>query len=289
MLCETLKNAVILAATLYGAMLLVLFLRQDGLVYYPDLPSREYEATPKQENLSYENVTLTTSDGVRLAAWFVPAEHPRGALLYAHGNAGNISHRLDSIKLFHNLGLSVFIFDYRGYGRSSGKADEEGTYRDAEAAWQHLTAQRGIAPAHIVVFGESLGSSVAAHLAAQHRPGALILASAFTSVPDLASDLYPLLPVRWITRYRYDTQRYLQNVHAPVLIAHSREDEIVPFLHGQTLYAAAREQKRFLELRGGHNDLFFMNAEPFARATGSFIEQHLAPPRSAVTARGNIR
>lgn len=275
MLWKTLKNAVILAATLYGAMLLVLFLRQDGLVYYPDLPSREYEATPKQENLSYENVTLTTSDGVRLAAWFVPAEHPRGVLLYAHGNAGNISHRLDGIKLFHDLGLSVLIFDYRGYGQSSGEPDEEGTYRDAEAAWQHLTAQRGIKPEHIVVFGESLGSSVAAHLAAQHRPGALILASAFTSVPDLASDLYPLLPVRWITRYRYDTRRYLQNVHAPVLIAHSREDEIIPFSHGQTLYTAAHEPKRFLELRGGHNDLFLMNAEPFARATGSFIEQHL--------------
>jgi len=278
MLCETLKNAVILAATLYGAMLLVLFLRQDGLVYYPDLPSREYEATPKQANLSYENVTLTTPDGVRLAAWYVPAQNPRGALLYAHGNAGNISHRLDAIRLFHDLGLSVLIFDYCGYGQSSGKVDEEGTYRDAEAAWQHLTAQRGIKPEHIVVFGESLGASVAAYLAAQHKPGALILASAFTSVPDLASDLYPLLPVRWITRYRYDTRRYLQDVHAPVLVAHSREDEIIPFLHGQTLYAAAHEPKQFLELRGGHNDLFFMNAEAFARATGSFIGQHLPRP-----------
>ncbi|MCK9202358.1 MAG: alpha/beta hydrolase [Gallionella sp.] len=278
MLWETLKTSVILAATFYGVMLLMLFLRQDGLVYYPNLPSRAYEATPKDYQLPYENVTLTTSDGVRLAAWFVPAEHPRGTLLYAHGNAGNISHRLDSIRLFHDLGLSVFIFDYRGYGRSTGEPDEEGTYHDAEVAWQHLTAQRGIKPEHIVVFGESLGASVAAHLAAQHRPGALILASAFTSVPDLASDFYPLLPVRWITRYSYDTRRYLQDVHAPVLVAHSREDEIIPFLHGQSLYAAAHEPKQFLELRGGHNDLFFMNTKPFARATGSFIEQHLPRP-----------
>lgn len=275
MLWETLKTVAILAATLYGAMLLVLFLRQDGLVYYPDLPGRAYEATPGNYRLPYEDVTLTTSDGIRLAAWFVPAEHPRGALLYAHGNAGNISHRLDAIKLFHDLGLSVLIFDYRGYGRSSGKPGEEGTYRDAEAAWQHLTAQRGIAPGHIVVFGESLGASVAAHLAAQHRPGALILASAFTSVLDLAADLYPLLPVRWITRYRYDTLRYLQNTHAPVLVAHSREDEIIPFNHGRALYENAHEPKQFLELRGGHNDLFLMNSETLARTTEAFIARHL--------------
>lgn len=275
MLWETLKTAVILAATLYGAMLLTLFLRQDGLVYYPDLPSRAYEATPKDYRLPYEDIALTTSDGIRLAAWFVPAEHPRGALLYAHGNAGNISHRLDAIKLFHDQGLSVLIFDYRGYGQSTGEPGEEGTYRDAEAAWQHLAAQRGIKPEQIVVFGESLGGAVAAHLAAQHKPGALILASAFTSVPDLAANLYPLLPVRWITRYRYDTRRYLQDVHAPVLIAHSREDEIIPFGHGQTLYAAAHEPKQFLELRSGHNDLFFMNSEAFARETESFIGKHL--------------
>lgn len=288
MLWETLKTAAILAATLYGAMLLMLFLRQDGLVYYPDLPGRAYEATPAQINLSYESIALTASDGVRLAAWFVPAEHPRGALLYAHGNAGNISHRLDSIRLFHDLGLSVLIFDYRGYGQSSGEPDEKGTYRDAEAAWQHLTAQRSIKPKHIVVFGESLGASVAAHLAAQHRPGALILASAFTSVPSLAADLYPLLPVRWIARYRYDTRRYLQDVHAPVLVAHSREDEIIPFSHGHTLYATAHEPKQFLELRGGHNDLFFLNSEAFAGATGSFIGQHLPPP-AQLTSGSNIR
>jgi hypothetical protein len=275
MLREALQNLAILAAALYGAMLLMLFLRQDGLVYYPDLPGRAYEATPAQLNLPYESIALTASDGVRLAAWFVSAEHPRGALLYAHGNAGNISHRLDSIRLFHDLGLSVLIFDYRGYGRSGGEPDEEGTYRDAEAAWQHLTAQRGIKPEQIVVFGESLGAAVAAHLAAQHRPGALILASAFTSVPDLAADLYPLLPVRWITRYRYDTRRYLQDVHAPVLVAHSREDEIIPFRHGQALYDAAHEPRQFLELRGGHNDLFFMNADAFVRATDSFIGRHL--------------
>ncbi|BBI99829.1 hypothetical protein FGKAn22_15220 [Ferrigenium kumadai] len=156
---EIAKHALIIAAAAYGTMMLVLFLRQDSLVYYPDLGGREYEATPAQAGLPYEAVTLVTADGVSLAAWYVPAEHARGALLYAHGNGGNISHRIDAIRLFHDMGLSVFIFDYRGYGKSTGKPSEEGTYRDAEAAWQYLMHQRGIAPARIVMFGESLGGA----------------------------------------------------------------------------------------------------------------------------------
>jgi len=225
--------------------------------------------------LPLEDVWFQATDGARLFGWYVEAQADRPVILWCHGNAGNVIHRLENLKLLYQLGLSVFLFDYRGYGQSSGEPDEDGSYRDAEAAWQHLTTQRGIKPEHIVVFGESLGASVAAHLAAQHRPGALILASAFTSVPDLAADLYPLLPVRWITRYRYDTRRHLQDMHAPVLVAHSREDEIIPFSHGQSLYDAAHEPKQFLELHGGNNDLFFMNSKAFARETDSFIGQHL--------------
>lgn len=273
---ETAKHAFVFAASLYGVLLLALFLLQDRLVYYPNLPGREYEATPAQAGLPYETVTLTASDGIGLAAWFVPAENSRGVLLYAHGNAGNISHRLDAIRLFRDMGLSVLIFDYRGYGQSKGKPSEEGTYRDAEAAWQYLVQQRGIPPARIVVFGESLGAAVAAQLAARHRPGALILASAFTSVPGLAADLYPWLPARWLARFSYDTRRYLQDVHAPVLVMHSRGDEIIPYRHGRALYEAAHEPRRFAELRGGHNDLFFANEKVFADETGKFVKQQLA-------------
>ncbi|HEX5362884.1 MAG TPA: alpha/beta hydrolase [Gallionella sp.] len=279
MIWETAKNTVVLGATLYGALLLALFLLQDRLVYFPNQPGRDYEATPALLNLPFESVALTSSDGVKLAAWYVPAENARGAVLYAHGNAGNISHRLDAIRQFRDMGLSVFIFDYRGYGQSTGKPSEEGTYRDAEAAWQHLTAQRGIAPAHIVIFGESLGAAVAAHLAARHQPGTLILASAFTSMPELAADLYPFIPARWLTRFHYDTRLHLNDVHAPVLIAHSREDEIIPFRHGKALYDAAHEPRQFLELRGGHNDLFYANTEIFAREVGRFLARHLTPQR----------
>lgn len=273
---EIAKHALIIAAAAYGTLMLVLFLRQDGMIYYPELGGREYEATPAQFGMPYEAVTLTASDGIKLDAWYVPAENARGALLYAHGNGGNISHRLDAMRLFHDMGLSVLIFDYRGYGKSAGKPSEEGTYRDAEAAWQYLVRQRSIAPTRIVMFGESLGGAVAAHLAAQHQPAALILASAFTSVPDMAADLYQWLPVRWLSRYRYDTRRYLQEVHAPVLLMHSRADEIIPYRHGRALYEAAHEPRQFLELRGGHNDLFFANEEVFAEEVKKFVQQYLA-------------
>lgn len=275
MLWETARQFVMFAAVLYGALMLVLFLRQDSMVYYPEMPGRDYEATPAQAGMPYEAVTLAASDGVRLDAWFIPAEHARGALLYAHGNAGNISHRLDAIRLFRDMGLSVLIFDYRGYGKSTGKPSEEGTYRDAEAAWQYLTTQRNIAPACIVIFGESLGASVATQLAAHHPPAALVIAAGFTSVPDLAAGFYPYFPVRWLSRYRYNTRRYLQDVRAPVMVMHSRKDEIIPYVHGRALYEAAPEPKQFVELRGGHNDLFFANEEVFSREVGTFVKQRL--------------
>ncbi len=277
MLWKSAMQVFAFAAALYGALMLMLYLRQDGMIYYPDLGGREYEATPAQLGMPYEPVSLATSDGIRLDAWFVPAENARGVLLYAHGNGGNISHRLDAIRLFRDMGLSVFIFDYRGYGKSGGKPSEEGTYRDAEAAWQYL-ARRGIAPERIVLYGESLGGAVVTHLATQHQPGALILASALTSVPDMAAELYPWLPVRWLSRYRYDTRSYLGDVHAPVLVMHSREDDIIPYSHGRALYEAAHEPKQFVELRGGHNDLYFANKEMFMREAGKFVRQYLVQP-----------
>jgi len=161
----------------YGGFAVLLFLFQDRLAYYPQL-GREIHTTPREHGMEYEALTLDTSDGERLDAWFVPTPQAYGVVLILHGNAGNISQRMDSIAMFHRLGYGVLIFDYRGYGRSSGKPSEAGLYQDAQAAWVHLTRQRGIAPRRIVLFGESLGGAVAAGLAAQlgaqEWPGALV-------------------------------------------------------------------------------------------------------------------
>ncbi len=177
---------------------------------------------------------------------------------------------------FHAMGYGVLLVDYRGYGASSGKPSEEGTYLDAQAAWQWLTAGRGIKPGAIVLAGESLGGAVAAELAARVQPQALILASTFTSVPDLGSEIYPWLPVRLISRYRYDTLAHLRNYRGPVLIAHSRDDEIVPFAHAERLFAAAPGRKSMLEMRGGHNDSFLFSQAPWVRAVAGFLAQHPA-------------
>ena len=258
----------------YGGLALLLYIFQSHLVFYPET-GREITATPNQVGLAYEDIHLNTSDGISLHGWYIPAPQPRGTVLFLHGNAGNISHRLDSVQMFHRLGYNTLIFDYRGYGNSGGTPTEQGTYRDAEAAWRYLIEQRHIPSCRIVLFGESLGGAVAAWLAARQKPAALVIASGFTSVPDLAQHLYPYLPVRWLARIRYDTRENLRSVAAPVLIAHSPEDDIIPFEHGRALFAAANPPKLFLELAGGHNDGFIFMRESWVRVLGDFLGEQM--------------
>jgi hypothetical protein len=257
----------------YAGLALYLYVFQARYVYFPALPSRELTATPADIGLGYETVRLSTADGETLAGWYVPAPAARGTLLYLHGNGGNVGHRLDPIAVFHRLGLNVFIIDYRGYGASSGTPSEEGTYQDALAAWNYLTQQQGLTPQQIVLFGESLGGSIAAWLAARHTPAGLVIYASFTSVPELAQTLYPMFPASRLARYRYDTRAALGSVNCPLLILHSRADEIIPFSHGQALLGAAREPKRLAELRGGHNDALLLDRDVFARELEAFLRQ----------------
>ena len=204
---RALMTLVTLLAVLYVALGLVLYLFQGSLVYLANLPGRALQAAPTDIGLDFEDVTIGTADGERLHGWFVPAPGARGTLLFFHGNAGNISHRLESIAIFHGLGLDVLIIDYRGYGQSSGSPSEAGTYADAQAAWKYLVEERGLPPDRIVVFGRSLGGAVGAWLASPRgggrQPAALIIESAFTSGADMARRLYPVYPARLLTRLRY--------------------------------------------------------------------------------------
>ena len=270
-------GAILIAvAASYLALLGLLYAFQGQLVYFP---MREIVATPRDRGLDFEDVYLETEDGVRLHGWFVPAAPERAVLLYFHGNAGNLSYRVERTKVFHDLGLSVLALDYRGYGRSAGRPSEEGTYRDARAAWRYLAETRRIAPDRIVLFGRSLGAAVAAQLAVEVAPRALILDSAFTSAVDLGAAVYPWLPVRLLARYRYPTLENLKQVNRPVLIVHSRNDEIVPFRHGEALYAAANPPKVFLEIAGGHNDDFFVRDRRYADGLDAFLAEVLKSAR----------
>ena len=256
---------------------LYLYLSQSRLLYYPELPSRTIAATPAAIGLAYENVQLHAADSTRLHAWFVPAAASRGTLLFSHGNAGNIGHRLDSIRQFHSLGLDVLIYDYRGFGESEGKPTEAGTYLDAKAAWDYLLVGRGIAPQQIVIFGRSLGAAVAAELASQHLSAGVILESAFTSVPDMAASIYPWLPVRLLSRYRYNNLEKVARITSPVLLVHSRGDEIVPYDQGERLFARANEPKQFLELSGGHNDGNHVSHDIYMQTLQRFLDGILPP------------
>ena len=266
-----------IATSVYVLLSLVLYLLQGKMVFLSNLPGRALTATPGDIGLEYEDVYLTTLDDERLHGWYVPATISRGVIVFFHGNAGNISHRLDSIGIFHQLGLDTLIIDYRGYGQSTGKTTEQGTYLDAQAAWSYLVDERGIAADQIIIFGRSLVGAVGAWLGTQHTPAAVIIESSFSSGVDMARRLYPFLPVRLITRLRYPVAEYASHLDCPVLVVHSRDDEIIPFAMGQSIYAAVKQRKSFLELRGDHNNGIFISRQDYLRGLDGFIESVFGP------------
>lgn len=254
-----------------GALALALYGCQSVVLYNPD---PDVEHTPLSLLLlDYDDVTLTTSDDVAISAWFVPAIDERAVILLCHGNAGNISHRLGWIRIMNNLGYSVLAFDYRGYGNSEGRPTEEGTYRDAEAAWEYLTRTRGIDPDRIIIFGRSLGGAIAANLASNHRPAGLILEAAFTSYPDIAEYKGGSIPIRWAAAYQYNTVEALQSVNSPVMVIHSVDDRVVPFQHGQALFAVAHPPKMFLEIQGSHTEAYRDSEATYCEGILAFTAQ----------------
>ena len=264
-----------MAAGIYVLLGLVLYLLQGSMVFLSGMPGRELDATPLDIDLDYENVRIDTADGERIHGWFVPSPEARGSLLFFHGNAGNISHRLESILIFNRLGLDVLIVDYRGYGQSSGKTTEAGIYQDSEAAWDYLVGERGVPADRIIIFGRSLGGAVGAWLASRRQPAALIIESSFSSGADMARRLYPIFPARLLTRLKFPVLDYISEVKSPVLVVHSRDDEIIPFEMGQAIYDAAGPDRQFLELRGDHNAGFWISRDVYFAGLGQFVGQVL--------------
>lgn len=244
----------------YAGFGLMLFFGQTRMLYQP---GTEYNTTPEDIGLSYTPLTLQTSDGEKLAAWYIPAasRDAQWTVLYCHGNAGNMSHRLHTLQLIHELGANCLIVDYRGYGQSTGTPTEKGTITDVKTAWNWLVNEQDAAPEEIILFGRSLGGSIAAITAVDLEPAAVILESTFTSVVDTGKHYYPWFPIRLFVRYNYNTLQAVKKLTCPVFIAHSKEDEIIPYQFGEQLDEAANEPKLFRELKGTHNEGFFDNPE----------------------------
>jgi fermentation-respiration switch protein FrsA (DUF1100 family) len=269
----TITALILGAAALYAVVSLLVFTFQQRLVFFPT--TGPYAATPDIIGLSWRDVTLTTDDGFRIAAWFVDGPSPAApVVLFFHGNAGDMSHRLGTLGALHELGAAILMIDYRGYGRSEGRPDEEGLYMDARAAWQWLIDEADYEPGRIILFGRSIGGPVAAWLAARERPAGLVLESAFTSLPDLAAWHYPWLPARRLARYKFDTEAAIARTDCPVLIAHSPDDEIVPFRHAGILTAVRPEATRQVRLTGSHNDPSLERDAHWRTALGDFIQLH---------------
>ena len=252
----------------YFGMLILLFLMQSRLVYFP---SKEIVCTPADIRLEYEEITMKTSDGINLNAWFVPAKSPTGTVLFCHGNGGNISYSLDVVETLNKFNLNVLLFDYRGYGKSEGSPTENGTYTDADTAYRWLIKDKNIPESSIIVMGRSLGAAIAANLAKNHNPRILILESGFSSTADVASKQYPIFPVRLLCRYKYKTADYVKDIKCPLLVVHSPDDEIVPYSNGKKIFSSAKEPKEFLEIRGSHNEGYSDSGDIYINGLRNFI------------------
>ena len=241
---------------------------QSDLVY---VPSKQYLNSPEFYNLKYETHVLETEDEEKINSWFIPHDNPRSTLLFLHGNGGNISTRLDTIDIFHNLGLSVFIIDYRGYGSSSGIPSEKGTYIDAETAWLFLRNKKNINENDIIIYGRSLGGAIAIWLARKYRSSALIVESSFTSIIDMGRHNYPYLPISLLAKIKYPSDKRISRIEIPKLFIHSKDDDIVPYKFGKKLYDLAIQPKKFLDINGQHNNGFLISGDMYINGIDNFL------------------
>jgi fermentation-respiration switch protein FrsA (DUF1100 family) len=241
---------------------------REDFIFFPD---SYFIGDPAGWGLPFEDIYFPTSDGVMLHGWFVLGSGET-TLLWCHGNAGNISYRLDNLKLLHDrLGVNIFIFDYRGYGRSQGKPSEEGTYRDAEAALTYISTRQDIDQDAVVVFGRSLGGAVAVDLASEHQCLGLILESTFASMMEWMSQSFADVPLDRLP-IKYDSLTKIKRVKAPLLMLHGDCDDVVPFQSGMELYESANEPKEFYTIEGaGHNDTYIIGGEGYISALQGFI------------------
>jgi len=243
---------------IYIVLMGLMYLFQNKLLF---MPSSGMVQTPESLGIEAEDFWVEADDGVRVHGWYFPNENAEFVIVLSHGNAGNISYRIEIARTLLNTGAAVLMYDYRGYGKSEGSPSESGLYRDIEAVTEGLIDKKGYKEERIIMYGRSLGGAVAAYAATQYSLGGLVLDSAFRNLRDMVRDVYPFVPAG-LAKYEFPTEEYIQiQRNYPVMIMHSPNDEIVGFHHGEHLYHLLDEPKRFVELRGSHNDNFFLSKE----------------------------
>jgi pimeloyl-ACP methyl ester carboxylesterase len=269
-----LLGLILLAALAYAAVVAYLMVNEKALIFHPH--ERTVVLPDTRWNLNQRTVNYVSSEGVRLSAWVVPAKGDSAMwMLICHGNFGNIGYgqRPEFYSLMRNLGLNLLAFDYRGYGDSTGSPDEKGLYADARASYDYLTLTLKVPPERIVIFGHSLGSGVAIELASRVPAAALVVEGAYTSVTDRAQELYPLLPVRWVSSQRFASIDRVPNIALPKLFLHSPQDVIIPIAHGRRLSQAAAAPARLVEVQGGHENAYAVDKDVYFGAIAELLLQ----------------
>ncbi len=231
--------------------------------------------TPEFYKWDYEDIFVTVGK-YKTHGWFIACENEKGIVLFSHGNAGNIADRLESVGIFRNLGLSVLVYDYGGYGKSTGKPSEERCCNDALTMWNYLLNEKKYSPDKIILFGRSLGGAVTADLATRVRPAGVILESTFLSTVDVARDVLPWFPERFARGNEFYTKRKIKNIKSPVLVIHSPQDTVIKFYHGKTIFELLECEKSFLEITGDHNEGFIISGERYINGMKDFIEKVLS-------------
>jgi len=259
-------------AIFYVLVCVYIYLAQHKMIYYP---TDDVAVLPEEVKLDYEEFFINAGQKDTICAWFFPKEVnylTNMTVLFADGNAGNMSYRLETVLFLNKLGANVLMFDYRGYWKSSGKPSETATYEDAMACYNWMIEVKEIKPENIVLFGRSLGGAIMIDLAAKVKCAGLIVESSFTSAPEVATEIFPFFPVRYLSKYKYDSLKKIKNINCPLLVTHSPEDDIIPFRMGQMLFDEAKEPKQFVLLSGGHNDRDYLQDSTYRSAVSALIK-----------------
>ena len=256
----------------YAAFLLLF---ENKIIFHPS-PYPDGFWNPTSLGVPAQDIYFESEDGVKLHAWFIPTPKPVATLLWFHGNAGNLSHRLDNIQRLKRLNLNIFIFDYRGYGRSEGVPNEKGIYKDSRAAYKQVLAMDGVSVDSLFFFGRSLGGICAVETAMNHPARGLILESVFTSSADMSRTVFPLIPLGWAVRSKLDAVGKVPHLKLAKLFLHGTRDEIVPYDLGRKLFEKAGDPKEFYAIEGaGHNDTYILGGVGYFDALNRFITETL--------------
>lgn len=257
-----------IAAILFWMLLLMLF--EERFIFFPSsYPDGYYEEARSLPFL--EDCWFMTEDGVKLHGWFARRDSAIATLVISHGNAGNLSHRLPIIKTFRDLGFNVFMYDYRGYGRSEGSPTEEGVYRDGRAAFDYVIRRSDVDSTNVILFGTSLGGAVAVDVALDRPAAGMILESTFSSARDVARVAYPFLPAQFLLRSKFDSAEKIRSIRIPLLFLHGDQDSIIPISLGRKLFEAANEPKTFHVVSGAdHNDIFWVGGRAYLEQIRNF-------------------